>query len=330
MTNANAPAGDWRCGVNMKRDLLGGIGAGAVSALLWASITLGGGGILLSYLSPLPLLMVGLSQGSRAGNIGIVAGVLISGMAGNPFFALIYIVMIGLPAGLIVRQALMTRQLQSGAVEWYKPGDLLAHLAGVASVLIIVAGFVHFDVDGGLPAAIGQYLDQILEARFNLASPGDRATLVVQLTPFFPAIIAGSWLLFLTINGTLAQSLMVRMGRNIRPTPAYSEIELPDWIYWAIVIAAGVALLSSGTADFVAMNVVAVLATPFFFVGLGTIHIMVRRLAAPIMALVGLYGIILVFGMVPFVAVAGLGFFEQWTDLRNRYGGARAPDEEEE
>ena len=48
MTNANAPAGERRCGVNMNRDLLGGIGAGAVSALLWASITLGGGGILLS------------------------------------------------------------------------------------------------------------------------------------------------------------------------------------------------------------------------------------------------------------------------------------------
>lgn len=330
MTNANAPAGDRRYGVNMNRDLLGGIGAGAVSALLWASITLGGGGIFLCYLSPLPLLMVGLSLGSRAGNIGIVAGVLVSGLAGNAIFALIYIVMIGFPVGLIVRQALMTRRLRSGAVEWYKPGDLLARLAGVASVMIIVAGFVHFDVDGGLPAAIGQYLDRILEARFSLGSPGDRATLVSRLTPFFPAIVAGSWLLFLTVNGTLAQGLLVRLGRSIRPTPVYSEIALPDWIYWAIVIAAGVALLSSGTANFVAMNVVAVLATPFFFVGLGTIHIMVRRLTAPTMALVGLYGIILVFGLVPFVAVAGLGFIEQWTDLRNRYGGARAPDEEEE
>jgi hypothetical protein len=73
-----------------------------------------------------------------------------------------------------------------------------------------------------------------------------------------------------------------------------------------------------------------ILATPFFFRGLGFIHLLARQLAAPGLALTIVYTVV-VFSGWAVLAVAGLGMIERWADLRARLGARRGgPDEEKE
>ena len=98
---------------------------------------------------------------------------------------------------------------------------------------------------------------------------------------------------------------------------------------WFFVIAAIIALLGGGEIKFLGQNLALILATPFFFLGLGVIHLLMRRFPAPLMALSAFYIFIMVLGW-PMLAVAALGFFEQWAGIRLKYGGLANDVKEEE
>ena len=129
------------------------------------------------------------------------------------------------------------------------------------------------------------------------------------------------------INGLLAQSILIRAGRNLRPAVQYSSINAPEWLYWGLVIAGLITLLGSGNLEYVGRNLAIVLAIPFFFIGLGVIHTLVRLLRSPSVALTAFYFLMVISSWAIFV-VAIIGFFEEWNDLRNRF--RRKPDEDEE
>ena len=87
-------------------------------------------------------------------------------------------------------------------------------------------------------------------------------------------------------------------------------------------------LVGGEQVDYLGRNLAIVFAAPFFFIGLGIIHLLMRKFPLPFMALSAFYIFITVLGW-PMLAVAALGFFEQWAGIRLKHGG-RANDPEEE
>jgi hypothetical protein len=63
-------------------------------------------------------------------------------------------------------------------------------------------------------------------------------------------------------------------------------------------------------------------------VGLAVVHVWARQWPARLAILAGFYLLLLVFGWLAFLAVAGLGFMEQWLHLRRRF--ARGGSQEDE
>lgn len=317
----------------MYRQAIIAAGGGAISGMLFAGILGGGLGAVLAYFSPLPLLMVGLSAGMRSASIAILVGLVATGvMAGGPH-ALIFGGAIVLPSWLAIRYALLNQVDGQGRVNWYPAGNVLCYLAGLGGVILVLAALGHLGYGDGFQSTVRGYVDQFIEFRFrNFSSDIDRAPIVDRFAPLFPGTAVASWLLMLTLNTVLAQGTLARLGRNLRPTPAYSRITIPEWIYWAIVISAVGALFGDGDVEFVSRNLVVVFATPFFFVGLGIVHLVIRRLSLPGMALTVFYVFLLFLGW-PAVAVAGLGFVEEWAGLRDKYGprpNLKFDEEEEE
>ena len=113
----------------------------------------------------------------------------------------------------------------------------------------------------------------------------------------------------------------------MRPTPRYSRLEAPEWLYWALVFSAVLVLIGGEQIAFIGRNLAIVFAAPFFFIGLGIIHILLRKLSQPIIALSAFYIFTVVLGW-PMLALAALGFFEQWVGLREKFMG-RINDREE-
>jgi hypothetical protein len=49
------------------------------------------------------------------------------------------------------------------------------------------------------------------------------------MAAIFPRSRGASWLLMIVVNGVMAQKFLTASGKNLRPIPSYSEIEVPIW-----------------------------------------------------------------------------------------------------
>ncbi|MFN4281466.1 MAG: DUF2232 domain-containing protein [Alphaproteobacteria bacterium] len=315
------------------------IGGGAAGALLYLATFLGGpAGMMLAYLAPLPLFAAGLGFGATAGMIAAVtATVLVAAASAGPFglaFAAIY----ALPAAVLTRLALRRAPdpdpegSQEGDDEWYPAGRLLAWLViygcGLFAALALVSGE---DAIAEMVGWVAEKMGEVLSSAGDPQAPEMAVETLQGIAGYFPAILLFSWAIMLIVNATIAEALLAKAGRAIRPKPAYAAVELPSWYAGAAAGVSALALIAPwlelGALTFVARNAALAMLVPFFLVGLAVIHVWTRRLPARGMILAGCYLVLLVFGWLA-LPVAGLGFMEQWLLLRRRFAGQAGPEEE--
>ena len=146
--------------------VLAGIVSGSLAlAPLSGSISL----VLLAYFVQLPLMLAGLTMGLAAAIVATLSATLINGAIAGLLPALIFLVILGLPALLLVRQALLSRQ-QAGDLIWYPPGLILAQLTAMAAAGIALAFVVFIGQPGGLLGAIETFLADAIAELSNAAS----------------------------------------------------------------------------------------------------------------------------------------------------------------
>jgi hypothetical protein len=301
------------------------IGAGGVSALIFmAPFWSGALGVLLMYLAPLPLLAAGLGLGSQsvliAAASGLVTVALIGGSVSTGGVAIlgVYAGLHALPACLMIYQALMKKR--AGSPEdpeaWFPVGSILASVTVMGALGAIGVAL-------GLGAGIEENLRGLLSSAINIAAPSlqitDQTMLLDTLAPSFLGVSVSVWVVMMVINGTLAQSLLARKNRSIRPRPTWSALTLPDWIAWPLVACAAVALLADGDFDYVARNLVIILATPFFFLGLAVTHALLANVGYRAFALGAVYASLVLFFLFAAGILAALGIAEQWAGVRSRF-----------
>ncbi|MCW9045819.1 MAG: YybS family protein [Alphaproteobacteria bacterium] len=319
----------------MRRETLIAIAAGGISALLTLSVATGSvASVFFVYLAPLPLMIVGLGFGSKmvvfAAASGAVAAFATSGLLAAVFYTLIN----GLPAVLVARQALLSRVYEDENGEtitnWYPPGPILAMLAAMGATLLLLATFLTSGSEGGIEGVIGATLSEGFAAMAPQLSEEERGNIIKLLVPGFPAAVAVSWLVMTVINGVLAQWVLARSEKALRPSPKMADFDLPGWASWALVGAGVLALIGEGQIEYLGENLTVILAVPFFFLGLGVFHALARNAPSPGMLLAAFYMLLFVVSAWAALVVAGLGFIEQWARLRQRYAAAADNGPEDE
>jgi hypothetical protein len=313
----------------MSKDTFIAIGAGVASALAALAFLAGAPAALaLIYLAPLPLLLIGLSFGARAGLVAVATGLVVATVLGGLLAAALYGLAHALPATILMHLALMQRTSPSGAVEWYPIGAIVSWLTALAAACVVIAALIGLGSQEGLVSQVNRHLNDglaVLMTKFGIA---DRARLVATMTAIFPAAVGTSWVAMTIANAALAQAILGRMGRAIRPKPAYAAFAVPDWLSWPLVGAAAIALIGRGDLEYIGRNLAMVLALPYFLLGLATIHTLARRVSFSGALLAGCYVILLISTWAALV-VAGVGLIEQWIGLRRRFAGP-GPDQENE
>jgi Predicted membrane protein (DUF2232) len=304
-------------GISISRRGVAGIAAlcGGLAALPYLMASSGSpGGILLVYFSQFPLFAAGLWQGVGASALAGLAGSVILVVTSNVVTAAAFAGLNAIPVVLLVRRSLLARTCAGGAMEWYPPGLLTALLTGLGLATIVVALLLLGGRDG-MQAGLREVLAPALDS--NLDENTSQHEEIFGFVAFIlPGIIAASWMVMTASNGSLAQGLLARFGANWRPSPDLAVLSLPVWIPVLLALAAGTTLLG-GTAGFVAVNVMIVLAVPFCLAGLAVIHALARRLSRPAIPLVTFYVLVGVFGW-PLLLVALLGVLESALGLRRR------------
>ena len=312
--------------------LLAATAGGATAAAMYLSVLTGSpGGMVMVYLAPLPLFLAGLAFGPNSVLVAAgLATLLIFGIVGGLALPLTFLVFSALPVVVIVRQALLSRQHAGGGVEWYPAGLLLLTLTGLG-VAAVVAALVLAQVfggDGGLKTVVRDLLvgnlTELFRTSGNAAVPNPGAEVAESIAQVFPGVVAVSWLMMVMVNGLLAQALLARFNRLMRPALRMSELDLPGWTPLMLAVTTLGAMVLEGEIGFALVNVAIVQALPFFFSGLAVVHAYAARQAAKVLILVGFYLVLTLLAW-PVVAVIGLGIIEQWAGLRGRFAAA-APD----
>ncbi|MGF1609362.1 MAG: DUF2232 domain-containing protein [Kiloniellales bacterium] len=300
------------------------LGAGVLSALP----LLVPGGLLFALLSPLPLFLVGLSQGLRGVTIAALAACGITVLLAGPLGALSIAIVLAGPAVLLVRQALLNRPAPDGGLEWYPPGQMIIWLTGIGVVWMFLSIMLLGSGSEGIEATLRADFDEALALMVPEMQEQARNRMSDLAVPF--ALGAGplAWLGVLAVNGILAQGALLRLGRALRPAPDIKQMELPRWLDVTAAVVLAVALLASGDIGYIAQNLLILLLLPYLFAGLAVAHRWIGRTgaAAPLL-LVPLYVLLLLGWVAPLVV--GLGLIDQVVGHHRRKSGGR-PDQEEE
>ncbi len=299
------------------------LGAGVLSGVMYASLkTAHPFSLLFVFFSLLPLFTVGLAYGMNSVVFASVAGVVMSAVTGEPLHLLFgvpgYLLLNAVPAAVLVRQALQSRQ-EGGDTVWYPPGHLLTWLVGFAAVYFLAAALVASGTPGGLVGEIEASLRVWMEQAENAELAAESSETIEFLAGRLPAAAAIAWVFSVVVNMALGQAIVVRRQRNLRPSPAFSTLQLPSVVMVPFVAALGLAFVP-GVLGFVGQTLAVIISIPYFLVGFAVFHIVSRSWPMRELILVGVYILTIVVGWVA-VGFTTLGFVEHWLKLRQRFAG---------
>lgn len=208
-----------------------GIGAGLVSALLFAVVITGSPlALLLSYVAPLPVFIAALGWNHRAGLVASAVGAVALAFALKPVVGIAFAAGAALPAWWIAYLTLLGRPDERGTVEWYPTGRVLLWICCTAA-LVTIGGAVAIAGDYETYAAImRRALGALLagESRSGIPAPrlpggmslDDLATMLAAAVPY---AAAASFVPMIAANLWLAAKTVSLSGRLPRPWPLFRQ-----------------------------------------------------------------------------------------------------------
>ena len=301
----------------MNRGLLIALVGGLASGLFFLAIRTGSpGAIALTYISSVPLLIVGLSQGLIAVLISTIIAIFCIYFGLHVKAVGIFIVIAAIPTIIVVRQALISRLgIKPNEVEWYPIGFIIGWLTACGLLFLAFVSLYATGQIGGLSGVSENLLNNIFS---RVPKNNPQATIFIQMMAnYLPGMLLSVWLLISITNASLAQNVLCRFGYSIRPRPIYNNFNLPTWMSLALALVILFSLIPGILGEF-GRNAAPLLSTPFFLLGLAVIHKLSHRVAARGAVLAGVYILLIIVGWLSAIVVL-LGVLEQWISLRTRY-----------
>jgi len=293
-----------------------GLGAGAASALLFASIASGSlAAVLLFYLAPLPLLITALGWNHLGALFGALLAAACLSLVFGIFFAGVYFVSVALPGWWLGYLALLARPGSDAqeTAEWYPPGRLLLWCAAFGTVLIIIAA-LNFGTDvEAFRSTLRSSFERILNAASGGAPRPDADRMLDLMVNIVPPTVAAITTLTLVLNLYLAGRVVRVSGRLRRPWPDLSATTLPTSVI-AILAVAWLGYFLPGMIGVVAGVLASMLLLAYALVGFAVIHSVTRGLQSRPGLLAGSYAT-LILGW-PLVLIAVVGIADSAMDLR--------------
>jgi hypothetical protein len=309
-----------------------GLGAGAASALLFASVASGSPlSVLLFYLAPLPILIAAIGWSHWAALIAAFAAAIgLTAAFGKIFFLFAFLVGVGLPAWWLGYLALLARADENGNVEWYPAGRLVLWCSAIAAGMVIVA-IPNFGLDEEqFRSSLRRAFERILmdQGRGPSGSALDATSdtgkrLIDLLVTIMPLAAAVLTTVTTSVNLYLAARVVKVSGRLKRPWPDLSAIRFPRAAHLSF---AGALVLSfvPGLAGVMGGVVTAALIMAYAILGFAVLHAITRNVGGRSFILAGSYLAVVAIGW-PVLAMTLLGLVDAIFDFRKRAGAANPP-----
>jgi hypothetical protein len=310
----------------MRSGLLIGLATGVASAFLSYSLTRGSSPllvVLLGLLMPLPPLIAGLGWGwvSAAVSAAIVA--VATGLLAGPASAADYFLTLGVPTIMIAYLAYLSRPDPYGgeAREFYPAGRLAAAMALYAGALPVLRlpltggsyEYLRDPVDKGL-RGFSQRLPELGVRSWTNEEVQALTDLAVSK---FPAALAASWLIMLTLNAYLAGRIALASGRLARDWPDLPAMAFPLGFPLALVLAI-LASYAPGVVGIAGTSFTGALLLAYLLAGLAFAHCIARGRAPWVLWLV--YAALILLGPYAAIAIILGGLVDDVFRLKQRIG----------
>lgn len=312
----------------MTQIILISIGAGLLSALLFASILTGSlVAIILQIFSQLPLQTVSLTFGPRTSLVAAFAAVtallLVSGLPGQ---TLSYALNLAAPALIASYLAGLknTDLPDDNLTAWYPIGRILTIVAAAAVIIFIFLSlYFGFSPDNAVAAIEAQTLnmfDPALES--GQITPETIRQLAVFFVSLFPFVAAAGLVVMTTVNLVLAIRIARRYGTFKRPPTSIQLLDIPRIVH-LVALAAVVIIWTSGAPHPFITAIAGGASTLVIFSGFAALHALTSRLASRRIILFATYGSIILFTF-PLLLILILGWIDGFLNLRGRVSGNAA------
>lgn len=282
--------------------------------------------VFLSYLTALPIFLVGLGTGGAHVLIAMVFGAVVLLLSANVTVTLIYAFLFALPAAGLSLLALRYRQNDQGQIFWYPEGKLLVGLTLYACALFMAIAALAAGQEGGLLGITMHLLNEALPQITAQQTPEIAAQItaaIPQLAKILPALVGSSWIFLILISFMLAQVILRQQNWQIRPTFELQSLVIPQWLILTAAVTGIAAFVAPTDYAYLASNLCMILCLPFFFVGLAVVHVFANTRKTPLWILAPFY---IVLTVVPHLGifVALLGALDQGLQLRQKLQQASA------
>jgi hypothetical protein len=314
----------------MMPNLLIALGAGAASALLFASMaTASVLAILLFCLAPLPILIAALGWVHWTGLAAAILAAAGLGLVITPAFFLTYLIGVGLPAWWLGYLALLARPASGPTpddLDWYPVGRLLAWAAVLAAV-VVTAAIVTLGSDGDsyrnvLRNSFDRALPASPDAPWSTPEQRDRLLdLLVTVLPISAAVLAT---VVNVMNLWLAGRIVRVSGRLRRAWPDVAALQLPRVTGALLAVGCVGLVVADGLLGAIAGVVAASMTIAYAILGFAVLHTITRGAASRGAILGGTYALVLVLGW-PVLGMTLLGLTDSAVDLRGRFANRPGP-----
>lgn len=322
----------------MNSPLLIGIGAGLVSAVLFASTMTGSMlAMALFYITALPGFLAGLGWGTQAGFIAALTGAGLTSVLLAPLAGVGYFLTLGLPIAILCHLVLLARpaeeaaaggQASGGAMEWYPPGRIVAWTAlmagGVAALSVPLFGMDVETYRANLQEILNKtFFNQLPEGMPQGLDKEKMAPVIELLIRALPAASAIVWFGVMLLNMWTAARIAAISGRFIRPWPDLTTMTYPGIVALGFV-ASLLGTFTPGILGIIATGFAGAFLVAYVLLGLVVLHVMVRKSAFKFIILATLYLGMFMFGWIALV-VAVIGIGEPTFKFRERALGSSTP-----
>jgi hypothetical protein len=304
-----------------------GIGAGLVSALLWAVVLRATPlAEVLYLLAPIPVLIVSLGWNHRSGLIAALVGGLAIAAFVSPLGGLGFALITALPAWWLAYLTLLGRPAADGVIEWYPVGRLLAWIAATAALTIMAAGLISTGGDYGSYVQKGRAISEaIVNLHLPQAGPNGldaeaRSQVVDFLARIAPFVSALGFTLVLSFYLWAAAWIVLASKRLPRPWSPLPELAMPRAA--ALALVAGIVLARiDGFAGVLGFALSGALCMAFTLQGLAAIHDRTRGRPARPFILTGLYVVLFLTQGIMILVLALFGLADTLFGSRRRLAG---------
>jgi hypothetical protein len=307
----------------MSYRLLIALGAGLISAVVFASATTGPllMRMVLFLLTALPLFLAGLGLGPRAAAVAGFSGALLVLVAGSPIGALVFAASQVIPAAILVYLVMLNRATDDGRTEWYPVGRIVIAAALIAGsfatlTLFLLGGDIE-TLRSALRGMLQTFVDNELPKMPDAPTLGpadiDEATgIALALLPAASAISTMGSLLF---NLWLAGRITMASGRLQRPWPDLAAMIYPPTAPLMLAAATAAGFLA-GLPGMIAAGFAGPLLFAYVLLGLAVVHYTTRGRSWRPFALWGLYASLFIMNTIASLAIALLGLAEAIWPMR--------------